>query len=204
MQQMVEIDLADVTLSLAGPTRPQDRIAPSDARRRIGAAARRAGAAERSTCNAVAIAAITSCTNTSDPRLLVAAGLARAQGAAPGVEAAVLGEDLAGPRLAGGGDLSARAPGCWRDLEALGFGIVGYGCTTCIGNSGPLPDAMRAAMAQGAHRWRCSRAIATSRAACIRAGAGFLMSPPLVVAYALAGDAERDIEPSGAPPPLVM
>ena len=94
------------------------------------------------------IAAITSCTNTSNPSVLIAAGLLAKNAVGQGPEGQALGEDLAGPRLAGGHRLSDKA-GLTKPLDALGFNLVGYGCTTCIGNSGPLAEPISRAVQEG-------------------------------------------------------
>ena len=148
---------------------------------------------------AVVIAAITSCTNTQprgDDRRRAAGQEGR--GAGPGPEA--MGEDLAGPRLAGGDGLlrPGRLTPC---LDKLGFNLVGYGCTTCIGNSGPLIPAVSAAVAErdlavcsvlSGNRNFEGRIHAETKL-------DYLASPPLVVAYALAGtmDADLTTEPLG-------
>ncbi|OWJ66674.1 aconitate hydratase AcnA [Inquilinus limosus] len=203
---VVEVDLDAVATSLAGPKRPQDRLAPAEVPRALaqaqGRLLRPAAGGTAPPDGAVAIAAITSCTNTTDPRLLVAAGLlarkARRLGLRP--------PPWVKTSLAPGSPAAARyleRAGLAADLEALGFGIVGYGCTTCIGQSGPLEPAMEAAIRGG------------TAAAAVLSGnrnfpgrihplveAGFLASPPLVVAYALAGDMARDIlaDPLGHAP----
>lgn len=192
----VEMDLAEVEVSVAGPRRPQDRIPASDTPRATAAMrghAPLASAPSASPDGAVAIAAITSCTNTSDPRLLVAAGLvarkARALGLKPPAHVKT--------SLAPGSPTAQRyleRAGLMHDLEAIGFGIVGYGCTTCIGNSGPLPPAAIEAQAEG----RLQVAVLSGNRnfpgrVHPQLEAGFLASPPLVVAFALAGDVERDI-----------
>jgi aconitate hydratase len=143
---------------------------------------------------AVAIAAITSCTNTSDPRLAIAAGLlarkARSFGLkpAPWVKTSFAPGSPAAERY-------LRRSGLLEDLEALGFGIVGFGCTTCIGNSGPLVAQMVSAMSD--RRVIPVAVLSGNRNFPGRVHpqieAGFLASPPLVVAYALAGDVNRDI-----------
>ncbi|MET0741931.1 MAG: aconitate hydratase AcnA [Microvirga sp.] len=193
----VEIDLDAVEVSLAGPRRPQDRIpagrtnealAPMLAGRPVVNLDARPGH------GAVALAAITSCTNTSDPRLLVAAGLvarrARSFGLAP--PAWVKTSLAPGSPTA---ERYLRRAGLLEDLEALGFGIVGYGCTTCIGNSGPLPAMIDEAMTE---RGIVPVAVLSGNRnfpgrVHSRLEAGFLASPPLVVAFALAGDVHRDI-----------
>jgi aconitate hydratase len=142
---------------------------------------------------AVAIAAITSCTNTSDPRLVVAAGLL----AKKARQHQLLPPPWVKTSFAPGSPTAARylrRAGLLADMEALGFGIVGYGCTTCIGNSGPLTPWMSEAIEGGAvavavlsgNRNFPGRVHA-------QIDANFLASPPLVVAYALAGDINRDI-----------
>jgi aconitate hydratase len=191
---VVTIDLDAVETSLAGPFRPQDRVSLSD----VPAALARLPQPERLTFDLprhpVAIAAITSCTNTSDPRLLVAAGLvarkARTLGLKPPpwVKTSLAPGSPAAERF-------LRRSGLLADLEAMGFAIVGYGCTTCIGNSGPLLPGMEHAIVAG-----------ETLPVAILSGnrnfpgrvhgqveASFLASPPLVVAYALAGDAARDL-----------
>ena len=152
---------------------------------------------------AVAIAAITSCTNTSDPSLLVAAGLlarkARRFGLTP--PAWVKTSLAPGSPTA---ERYLRRAGLLADLEAVGFGIVGYGCTTCIGNSGPLPAIIEQAMAE---RGILPVAVLSGNRnfpgrVHPQLEAGFLASPPLVVAFALAGDVNRDIltDPIGRSP----
>lgn len=189
------LDLSAVEVSVAGPRRPQDRI-PASATAQATHALRgtpKPASEGESPDGAVAIAAITSCTNTSDPRLLVAAGLvarkARALGLRPPAHVKT--------SLAPGSPTAERylrRAGLLEDLEAVGFGIVGYGCTTCIGNSGPLPDTAIQAQAQG----RLQVAVLSGNRnfpgrVHPQLEAGFLASPPLVVAFALAGDVERDI-----------
>lgn len=191
---VVAIDLDAVDTSLAGPFRPQDRVSLSDVPGTLSQLPQPVRPAPDLPRYPVAIAAITSCTNTSDPRLLVAAGLvarkARALGLspAPWVKTSLAPGSPAAERF-------LRRSGLLADLEAVGFAIVGYGCTTCIGNSGPLLPTMERAVVAG-----------ETLPVAILSGnrnfpgrvhgqveAGFLASPPLVVAYALAGDASRDL-----------
>ncbi len=195
---VVEIDLSSVGINLAGPRRPQDRIAAGDTRAALDlapepladASTRRAGLPRAP----VAIAAITSCTNTSDPRLLIAAGLlarkARALGLAP--------KPWVKTSLAPGSPTAERylaRSGLLGDLEALGFGIVGYGCTTCIGNSGPLTSSIADALRDGGVTPVAILSGNRNFPGRVHPDltAGFLASPPLVVAFALAGDADRNI-----------
>jgi aconitate hydratase len=189
--EVVDFDLSAVRISLAGPQRPQDLLSPAEA----GGSLARLRGTEQAPQAPVAIAAITSCTNTSDPRLLVAAGLlarkARGFGLAP--------PDWVKTSLAPGSPTAERylqRTGLLEDLEALGFAIVGYGCTTCIGNSGGLLPAMTEALegpgvlpvaVLSGNRNFPGRVHPDLEAA-------FLASPPLVVAYALAGEANRDIQ----------
>src|SRR5262249_39663430 len=135
---VVELDLTTVEPSLAGPRRPQDRIPVGGTRMAIAAMGKPATPSVDDGPNdgAVAIAAITSCTNTADPRLLVAAGLLARKAAALGLHPAKWVKTSLAPGSPTAERYLRRA-GLLSDLEAVGFGIVGYGCTTCIGNSGP-------------------------------------------------------------------
>lgn len=196
--QTIEIDLAAVRISLAGPRRPQDRISP-DATAGALRSIRTAEPARRPTLDdppdgAVAIAAITSCTNTSDPRLLVAAGLLARKARQFGLKPPAWVKTSLAPGSPTAEHYLRRA-GLLDDLAFVGFDIVGYGCTTCIGNSGALPRVIEGAVA--------SRGI---KPVAVLSGnrnfpgrvhpqldAAFLASPPMVVAFALAGDVDRDI-----------
>ncbi len=189
--EIVEIDLSAVTLSLAGPKRPQDLVAPGDIPALLGGRDDGTGALPR---RPVGIAAITSCTNTSDPRLLIAAGLVARKARALGLTPPAWVKTSFAPGSPTAQAMLARA-GLLEDLEAVGFAITGYGCTVCIGNSGPLTDAVTAAVASG-------EAAPVGILSGNRNFPGrvhpliddaFLASPPLVVAFALAGDAARDI-----------
>jgi aconitate hydratase len=188
---LVEIDLSAVRLSLAGPRRPQDLVAPADVPALLGGAGQRAGELPR---RAVGIAAITSCTNTSDPRLLIAAGLVARKARSYGLAPPAWVKTSFAPGSPTAERMLARA-GMLEDLEAVGFAITGYGCTVCIGNSGPLSDIATAAVERGeiapvgilsGNRNFPGRVHPLIDDA-------FLASPPLVVAYAVAGDAAIDI-----------
>lgn len=193
--RQISIDLSTLTPSIAGPRRPQDLCTPALAKRRAEQALGRdfSPAADGVPDGAVGVAAITSCTNTSDPRLLIAAGIlarkARAHGLAP---ASWVKTSLA-PGSPSASDYLARA-GLLDDLAALGFDIVGFGCTTCIGNSGPLPPAVERALEEG--KAICA-VLSGNRNFPGRVhpklDLGYLASPPLVVAYALKGTVEGDI-----------
>jgi aconitate hydratase len=196
---VMEVDLTTLRVSLAGPRRPQDRLdpaqVPSALRDTIGVPdTSDATASKRVPADAVAIAAITSCTNTTDTGLLVTAGLlarnARRRGLLPPpwVKTSLT---PGSPATAG----RLRRAGVLEDLEALGFAIAGYGCTTCIGNSGPLLPIVAEAIERGE-----ARPIAVLSGNRNFPGrvhgqidSALLASPPLVVAYALAGRALLDI-----------
>ncbi|MEP9375990.1 aconitate hydratase AcnA [Aquabacter sp. CN5-332] len=196
--EVLELDLGSIEVALAGPRRPQDLLRPQDARASLAPMRRHDVAPPTDTDPvpdaAVAIAAITSCTNTSDPRLLVAAGLlarrARLLGLTP--------KGWVKTSLAPGSPAAERylhRAGLLEDLEAVGFGIVGHGCTTCIGNSGTLTQPILDAVAD---RGVLPVAVLSGNRnfpgrVHPQLEAGFLASPPLVIAYALAGDMDRDI-----------
>ena len=211
------LDMGSVEPSLAGPTRPQDRVALSAMKSTFTAALSEQfkveddggkvevdledrGKAELFN-GAVVIAAITSCTNTSNPSVMLGAGLL----ARKAVEKGLSVPPYVKTSLAPGSRVVTRyleAAGVDTALEALGFHTVGYGCTTCIGNSGPLPDAIADAVNDNdlvvcsvlsGNRNFEGRVHAVTRA-------NFLASPPLVVAYALAGRTtiDFDSEPIGS------
>lgn len=133
--RVVEIALDQVGTRVAGPTRPQDLHPYEHTRALLAAQAFSPATASPLPRHAIAIAAITSCTNTSDPRLLVAAGLLARKARRAGLKALAWVKTSLGPGSPAAADYLARA-GLLDDLEAVGFGIVGYGCTTCIGNAG--------------------------------------------------------------------
>jgi aconitate hydratase len=211
--EVVEIDLSAVEISLAGPRRPQDRVSPRETLAAIrglleavppSAAMPHAGTGQPATAapptdavppaGAVAIAAITSCTNTSDPRLAIAAGLLARKARSFGLKPAPWVKTSFAPGSPAAGRYLGRS-GLLEDLEALGFGIVGFGCTTCIGNSGPLATQMLSAISD---RGVTPVAVLSGNRnfpgrVHPQIEASFLASPPLVVAYALAGDVNRDI-----------
>lgn len=194
----IEIALDRVEPSVAGPKRPQDRRSAGATAKALAAVrpidpARNAGPPGPPD-GAVAIAAITSCTNTSDPRLLVAAGLVARKARRLGLKPPSWVKTSLAPGSPAAARYLARA-GVLDDLAALGFDIVGYGCTTCIGNSGPLiPEMERAVVARGilpaavlSGNRNFPGRVHPQLEAC------FLVSPPLVVAFALAGDVGRDV-----------
>ena len=207
---VIELDLGTVEPSLAGPKRPQDRVPLAGAKAAFAGVldeltASRAAAGNGSGAagvedGAVVIAAITSCTNTSNPSVMVAAGLV----AQRAVERGLRPKPWVKTSLAPGSLVVTeylRAAGLLEPLEQLGFGLVGYGCTTCIGNSGPLPEDVAAAV-------RENDLVVTSVLSGNRnfegrvqplVRANYLASPPLVVAYALAGRMTVDLtrEPLG-------
>ena len=153
----------------------------------------------RCTTASVVIAAITSCTNTSNPSVMIGAGLLAKKAVERGLTTQAVGQDQPGARLAGGDRLSRRARDCCPTSTQLGFQTVGYGCTTCIGNSGPLPEPIGAADRR-ARTWsprRCCPATGTSRRGFTRrCGPTTSPRPMLVVAFALAGRVDIDLEPA--------
>ena len=186
---VLDIDMSALVPTLAGPRRPQDRLAAGE----VAAALTMADAVAGIPSAAVAIAAITSCTNTTDFGLLVTAGLlarnARRLGLKPPAwvkTSLTPGSPAARRRLERAGVLE--------DLEAMGFAVAGYGCATCIGNSGPLLPVMEAAVLAGAVP---VSVLSGNRNFPGRVHAqieqSLLASPPLVVAYAVAGHANLDI-----------
>jgi aconitate hydratase len=217
---MIELDLARVELSLAGPRRPQDRLEPArtafamrgptdtedDLISDVGRDARPDTAAPGAVAStgprdgAVAIAAITSCTNTSDPRMLIAAGLLARKARRHGLTPPSWVKTSLGPGSPAAANYLRRS-GLLDDLEALGSGIVGFGCTTCIGNSGPLvPEMAEAIQNRGVV---AAAVLSGNRNFPGRVHSlidhAFLASPPLVVAFGLAGSVDLDIsrEPIG-------
>ncbi|HQX51477.1 MAG TPA: aconitate hydratase AcnA [Planctomycetaceae bacterium] len=205
----LQLDLADVVPSMAGPKRPQDRVLLKDMLPEwkksltgtFGKAAASApvkvednGNSSSITDGAVVIAAITSCTNTSNPSVMVAAGLVARNAVAKGLHQ----KPWVKTSLAPGSRVVTEyleKSGLDKSLDALGFQTVGYGCTTCIGNSGPLPEPVANAVTSG-----------DLVAAAVLSGnrnfegrvnplvkANYLASPPLVVAYAIAGTVDIDL-----------
>ncbi|MEC9199491.1 MAG: aconitate hydratase AcnA [Pseudomonadota bacterium] len=205
----IALNLTALSPTISGPRRPQDRCAPSEAAPRIEAAIGRALThCEGVPDGAVGVAAITSCTNTSDPALLIAAGLLARKARVLGLRVPGWVKTSLAPGSPSARDYLARA-GLLEDLEALGFGIVGYGCTTCIGNPGPLPQVIEEALADG-------------KAVCAvlsgnrnfpgrvhpKLELAYLASPALVIAYALSGvirgDITRDPVGQGAKGPVYL
>jgi aconitate hydratase len=205
----LELDLGTVQPSLAGPKRPQDRVLLKDASTEfkkeltkslgvpandVGKSVKVAGKNYELTHGDVVIAAITSCTNTSNPSVLIAAGLVARKAHAKGLKP----KPWVKTSLAPGSQVVTEyldKSGLTADLDALGFETVGYGCTTCIGNSGPLDDAIVDAIEDnklvGAAVISGNRNFEGRVHANVRAN--YLASPPLVVAYALLGKVTDDI-----------
>ncbi|MDA1231063.1 MAG: aconitate hydratase AcnA, partial [Planctomycetota bacterium] len=205
----LELDLADVVPSMAGPKRPQDRILLKDMlpewKKSLSGTFGKAhasapvnvegnGSSSSITDGAVVIAAITSCTNTSNPSVMIGAGLLARNAVAKGLTQ----KPWVKTSLAPGSRVVTEyleKSGLDRSLDTLGFQTVGYGCTTCIGNSGPLPEPVANAVTSG-----------DLVAAAVLSGnrnfegrvnplvkANYLASPPLVVAYAIAGTVDIDL-----------
>ncbi len=208
---VVELDMGSVEPSLAGPKRPQDRVPLMEAKSRFNEAlaALKEERGIQSTPakgsidgqdfelrdGSVVIASITSCTNTSNPSVMLGAGLLAKKAAERGLKA----KPWVKTSLAPGSQVVTeylKAAGLMEGLEALGFYLVGYGCATCIGNSGPLPEPVSRAIAEGdlsvcsvlsGNRNFEGRVHAEVRM-------NYLASPPLVVAYALAGTLDIDLQ----------
>ena len=206
---LLELDLATVVPSMAGPKRPEGRVALPD----VGAGFRTAlGAEYKKTEDAtsrfpvedrdftlghgdVVIAAITSCTNTSNPHVLIAAGLLARNAAAKGLTA----KPWVKTSLAPGSQVVAEYlenSGLQDELDKVGFNLVGFGCTTCIGNSGPLP--LEVSKAINEHGIVAAAVLSGNRNFEGRVSpdvqANYLASPPLVVAHAIAGTVSIDLD----------
>ncbi|RYZ74649.1 MAG: aconitate hydratase AcnA [Lysobacteraceae bacterium] len=235
----LQLDMAEVKPSLAGPRRPQDRVLLGDMKGnfRDNVGSMTSGRKSRVGCaidelkaeggaqpqaqhlaakpiskirihdqdaelsdGSVVIAAITSCTNTSNPAVMVGAGLLARNAVARGLKAAPWVKTSLGPGSLVVTDYLLKA-GLMQDLEKLGFFVVGYGCTTCIGNSGPLPDVVSAGIAE--NDLAVAAVLSGNRNFEGRIHAevkmNYLASPPLVVAYAIAGTVDIDLtsEPLG-------
>ncbi len=208
----LELDLHSVEPSLAGPLRPQDRVPLSAAASSFEAYLEKdlEGKAPR-TVHApganyevkdgdVVIAAITSCTNTSNPSVLIGAGLIARNARRAGLTV----QPWVKTSFAPGSQVVTdylEAAGLWDDLNTLGFNLVGYGCTTCIGNSGPLPEPVANAVDEG--DLTVAAVLSGNRnfegRVHPQTKANYLASPPLVIAYGLAGSMRRDLlnEPIG-------
>ena len=205
----LELDISTVEPSLAGPSRPQDRISLGDMKssynenlqaRGLAANGDASRAANGISDGSVVIAAITSCTNTSNPSVMVGAGLF----AKKAVERGLTVSPYVKTSLAPGSRVVTdylNAAGLTPYLEELGFDLVGYGCTTCIGNSGPLPEDVDAAIREG--DLTCAAVLSGNRNFEGRVHPlvkfAYLASPPLVVAFAIAGKVGIDLytEPLG-------
>ena len=212
--ELLSLDLATVEPSLAGPKRPQDRVVLSKAKESFEQALPslmkpgKGGAKPAVSAPGnghirhgnVVIAAITSCTNTSNPSVMLAAGLLAKKAVERGLQVPAWVKTSLAPGSKAVRDYLEQA-GLTAYLEKLKFHIVGYGCTTCIGNSGPLPDEVSKAIEEGnlvvASVLSGNRNFEGRISAEVRAN--YLMSPPLVVAFALAGRIDLDLrtEPIG-------
>jgi len=216
--EFMVLDLSTVVPSIAGPRRPQDRIELSGAKEKFhsdledylstettrGAVSVNSEGVDFELSNgAVTIAAITSCTNTSNPSVMLAAGLLARNARAQGLTSKPWVKTTLAPGSKVVTDYYEKA-GLMDDLEALGFYLVGYGCTTCIGNSGPLAEEISGAIAD--NDLAVTAVLSGNRNFEGRINPdvkmNYLASPPLVIAYALAGTMDFDFEkePLGTDP----
>ncbi len=208
----LHLDMGTIVPAISGPKRPQDYLPLTDAKasfaREMDASFKRPQGVDVAvkghdftmSSGRVVIASITSCTNTSNPYVMIGAGLVARKARALGLKS----KPWVKTSLAPGSQVVSEyleAAGLQEDLDAVGFNLVGYGCTTCIGNSGPLDPAISAAINEGdlvaAAVLSGNRNFEGRISPDVRAN--YLASPPLVVAYALAGDMNIDIttEPLG-------
>jgi aconitate hydratase len=213
--ETLELDLATVVPSLAGPRRPQDRVSLSNARASFagsldelkkgvkastGSGQAAVAVETRLEHGSVVIAAITSCTNTSNPSVMIGAGLLAKKAVEKGLRRQAWVKTSLAPGSKVVTDYLTKA-GLQPYLDELGFNLVGYGCTTCIGNSGPLPDEIASEIRERglvvASVLSGNRNFEGRIQQDVRAN--YLASPPLVVAYALAGSMNVDLttEPLG-------
>ena len=197
--KVIELDLSTITRSVAGPKRPQDRIELGNVknafdkfREETKGEATSAGALRD---GSVVIAAITSCTNTSNPSVLIAAGLVAKRAVEKGLRVPAYVKTSLAPGSRVVTDY-LNAAGLTPYLDKLGFNLVGYGCATCIGNSGPLAPEIETAIRDG--KLVTASVLSGNRNFEARIHplikSNFLMSPPLVVAFALAGRIDIDLE----------
>jgi aconitate hydratase len=208
----LHLDMSTIVPAISGPKRPQDFLPLTDAKssfakemeasfkRPMGTSVAVKGEDYAMSSGKVVIASITSCTNTSNPYVMIGAGLVARKARALGLNR----KPWVKTSLAPGSQVVSEylnAAGLQEDLDAVGFNLVGYGCTTCIGNSGPLQPEISAAIAEGdlvaAAVLSGNRNFEGRISPDVRAN--YLASPPLVVAYALAGDMNIDLttEPLG-------
>jgi aconitate hydratase len=199
----LELDLASVVPTMAGPKRPQDSVPLTQAKasfeKTLTAEPKHVSVQNNGdkfdlADGSVVIAAITSCTNTSNPSLMLGAGLLAKKAVERGLKTKPWVKTSFAPGSKVVTDYIEKA-GLWPSLNALRFNLVGYGCTTCIGNSGPLPDAIGKAIKD--HNLVAVSVLSGNRNFEGRINplcrANYLASPPLVVAYALAGRMDFDI-----------
>ena len=204
--EYLELDLSTVVPSIAGPKRPQDRIELSSSKRKFSEDIKAYSAVASNPAKVkgkdfamdhghVSIASITSCTNTSNPSVMLAAGLLARKAVAKGLTAKPWVKTSLAPGSKVVTDYYDKS-GLTKDLDALGFQLVGYGCTTCIGNSGPLDQEISDAV--NANDLAVTAVLSGNRNFEGRINPdvkmNYLASPPLVIAYALAGTMDFDFE----------
>jgi aconitate hydratase len=204
--EYLELDLSTVVPSIAGPKRPQDRIELSSSKRQFSEDIKAYASVASNPAQVkgkefamdhghVSIASITSCTNTSNPSVMLAAGLLARKAVAKGLKAKPWVKTSLAPGSKVVTDYYDKS-GLTKDLDALGFQLVGYGCTTCIGNSGPLDQEISDAV--NANDLAVTAVLSGNRNFEGRINPdvkmNYLASPPLVIAYALAGTMDFDFE----------
>jgi aconitate hydratase len=198
--EILEIDLSSVVPSVSGPSRPQDRVALGSARTAFLDAFPQQKASATLKDGDVVVAAITSCTNTSNPMVMIGAGLLARNAVRRGLKPRGWVKTSLSPGSRVVADYLARS-GLQASLDALGYNLAGFGCMTCMGNSGPLPAPVAEAIEQGGLTAVAvlsgNRNFEGRVHPAVRAN--FLASPPLVIAYALAGSilVDLDNEPLG-------
>jgi aconitate hydratase len=205
--EALELDLATVEPTMAGPRRPQDKVSlpglaeslhttfPRSAEKRQPVSVEARGQSAELNHGSVVIAAITSCTNTSNPTVMIGAGLLARNALERGLSVGAMVKTSLAPGSRAVTEYYERA-GLMEPLERLGFGVVGYGCTTCIGNSGPLDEPIAQAVED--NELVVAAVLSGNRNFEGRihplARASYLASPPLVVAFALAGRVDINLE----------
>ncbi|MSQ63822.1 MAG: aconitate hydratase AcnA, partial [Betaproteobacteria bacterium] len=193
--EIIEIDLSSVEPSVSGPSRPQDRVALGDVPRAFRRVFTENKSSKQLKDGDVVIAAITSCTNTSNPSVMIGAGLLARNALARGLKPRPWVKTSLSPGSRVVADYLAKS-GLQKSLDALGYNLAGFGCMTCMGNSGALPAPVQEAIDEG--KLTAVAVLSGNRNFEGRihpsVRANFLASPPLVIAFAIAGTVLKDLE----------